>query len=171
VRYLLLTNPKNKAFRMDTYSASPEGTIMIERTTKHDKEPFVALLRDLGGVPLVYLEDDLQFTEYFESKLLQEIEKDPDVFTSFFCSRKEPTETKMLSPSTFVLNLCLYMPVWFQQGIMDFYDTASDEITGLHADTLIKAYLQSKKQKYKMVIPSLVQHVGSPWTAPSFKEV
>jgi len=122
---------------------------------------FIKALRLIGERRAILLEDDVLLTSNFKEKAHAVIEQYPDSIINFFTGMsKLVTEAKWRAGSSFSCNPCTYYPKGYGTIIADYYDVWEGKIkhpTG--TDIIIADWLKSRKERWYMHYPSLVQHL------------
>lgn len=121
---------------------------------------FIKALRLIGERPAVLMEDDIKLTSNFKSKAEAVIAEHPGTIISFFTLARKITHSEWRGGSRFSSNLCTYFPPGYAVQIADYYDewTRKEEHpTGY--DLMIADWLKSRKERYYLHQPSLVQHL------------
>lgn len=135
----------------------------LEVYVDYDKDPvkaFAGVMKMGGNDAFVRLEDDIELTSDFQNKLGSVVSKYPDKVISFFTTKKSVKETCLMRGRTLLMIQCVYFPVGYGNLIADYYlrwDRISEKPVGL--DYMLGDFLHSRKEKYVLYQPSLVQHL------------
>jgi hypothetical protein len=119
---------------------------------------FMRALAMAGDDPCVHMEEDVILTKDFWSKISQIISSNPDRVTQFFSMRSADLTTGSRWDNNFISTLCFYMP-GMNGEIMSYgksWAGKAKDPTGF--DLMVRDYLKSKKLRYWINIPSLVEH-------------
>ena len=135
--------------------------IVVKDKDRNAMHTFLDALEIAEDYPCVHLEDDIILTCNFTTKLHNAIQDKPNVVLQFFSMRKDDIEigSRFDSGGKFISNLCFYLPYGYSCAIKDFYCTwtrKDEHPTG--CDLLVADFLKSRKEKYFIHIPNLVQH-------------
>lgn len=122
---------------------------------------FKKLLKHAGNDPVLIMEDDVILTENFKEKVEEQIKLRPNQPIQFFSRRKkdETEGSRNETGSSFVYNLCFYVPQDFASRLLEYHDRwprLKEHQTG--NDLMVADFLVSNKIKYYVHVPSLVQH-------------
>ena len=128
------------------------------------KDPMETFMRAWGENPnnaSLRFQDDIILTENFLDKAHSVIEKYPNDVIQFFSMRKADTEigSRWESGGNWIGNLCHYLPAGMSEEIYNFGLTWGGLLANPTADDLLmRDYFKSKKIKYFLHCPSLVEH-------------
>lgn len=160
VNIILRTCGGREAYRDYLIRCIP-GLIVVQDTTQNAMDTFLEALRVAGNDPAVHIEDDIILTSHFCEKLQSAIAERPGEVIQFFSMRKADIEigSRYDSGRTFMMNQCFYLPAKYSAWIMEYYRVWSRKETHPTGyDILIADWLKSRKEKYYIYVPSLVQH-------------
>jgi hypothetical protein len=134
--------------------------VVVRDTTRNAMETFRAALAAVGDGPAVHMEDDVVLTRRFAEKVRAGIGHGARV-VQFFSIRKSDLTlgTRMEPGRTFLMGQCFYLPAGMSAEILDFsrdWRGLAKHPTGL--DTMVGDFLKTRKLKYVLSVPSLVQH-------------
>ena len=126
---------------------------------------FQRALEMVGDEDCLHLEDDIILTSDFMNKVNKVIKENPNKVIQFFSMRKADLEigSRMESGRTFMCALCFYLPKGMSKDLRRYneqweFDNA-DQMHGAPLDVALADYLKSKKLKYYINVPSLVDHL------------
>lgn len=123
------------------------------------------VLRTAGDDPVIILEDDIELTENWSTKVEDVISDHPDDVIQFFSMRGDDVKigSRREPGRTFLMNQCYYLPAGVARQLLDYTDDweqrRPDEPTGY--DIAMAEWMQRTKRTYWLHVPSLVQH--KPW--------
>tara|TARA_Y100000389_G_scaffold147165_1_gene146039 strand:+ start:8279 stop:8848 length:570 start_codon:yes stop_codon:yes gene_type:complete len=131
--------------------------------TDHNRQAlknFVDTLKHSYDEPCFFFEDDAILSKDFVKESLNFVVQHPLKLVSFWALKKSVKETTVMAPSSFMGNVCLFIPKKHVRGIVDFYDKGwkreAEHPTGM--DLMVRDYLMSIKQSYILHQPNLAQH-------------
>ena len=137
-----------------------------------NQDPMETFMRAWGSHPenpTIFLQDDIILTKDFLIKVHEVISKHPEDVIQFFSMRKADIEigTRWESGSSYIANLCYYLPKNVSGEVFDFGTTwkgrlFNGEYVATSGDYLVNDYLKKSKRKYLLHIPSLVEHAQVP---------
>jgi len=127
------------------------------------------LLRSLvmcGKEPCIFLEEDIILTEDFEKKAEKVIRQRPMNFINFFSMRKADLEIGSRWDNNFLMAQCYYAPPNHSLQLLSYFGewrkmitrTESNHSVHTGTDIYIRDFLKSRKEKYWIHCPSLVDH-------------
>lgn len=126
---------------------------------------FQRALEQAGDESCLHLEDDIILTSNFLEKVNKVISERPNQVIQFFSMRKADLEvgSRLESGRTFMCALCFYLPKGMSKEVKDYnaqweLDNES-QMHGAPLDVALADYLKSKKLKYFINVPSLVEHL------------
>jgi len=123
------------------------------------KANFLRALKETDGEKAIIMQDDIMLCRDFFYKAVTEINRRPDTLIQFFSMRKGDLEIGSRWDNNFLMNQCIYLPRGYGQKIIEFEKTRdSDAIDYGADDILVREFLKSRKEKYWIHVPSLVQH-------------
>ena len=120
---------------------------------------FLAAMRQAGQDAAVHMEEDILITQNFYQKLLAEIAKRPNEVIQFFSMREADLIIGSRYDNSYMMNQCVYFPAGFSALLLDYYHVWDKKVqhpTG--TDIMINDFLRSRKEKYWIHVPSLVEH-------------
>ena len=136
----------------------PQAEWCMDEKNDH-MDTFLRALRMAGDEPCVHLEDDIILTENFYEKLTTAIKERPNNFIQFFSMRKADLEVGSRWDRSYLMNQCIYLPATYSNLIADFYEVWDKKIEhSSGSDLMINDWLKSRKEKYWIHIPNLVDH-------------
>ena len=108
------------------------------------------------------MEDDIILCENFLEEVKKVIAEHPNQVISFF-TLKDVKETTEMNGRSFCMNQCVYMPKWFNRGLLKYYPYWKNTKRGVDNPTgydyMMGDMLAMLNQKYILSIPCLVQHM------------
>jgi hypothetical protein len=122
---------------------------------------FDRALRMQGDDPAIQLEDDIVLTRNFREKAQAVIDSKPASVISFFSMRKDDLTIGSRWDRNFLMLQCTYLPATYARLLREFRVTWVRTDAGPHiggCDTMIRNFLQSRREKYWISVPSLVEH-------------
>lgn len=134
--------------------------VVVRDQTRNAMDTFREALRVVGQCAAVHMEDDVILTNRFVEKLMSGIGDGMSV-VQFFSLRKSDLEfgTRLEPGRTFLMGQCFYLPSGMSADILAFsreWPGLDKHPTGL--DTMVGDFLRSRKVRYRLHVPSLVQH-------------
>jgi len=116
------------------------------------------LLGRAGTDAVIVLEDDVQLTDDWRTKVEAAISEHPSDVIQFFSMRgKDVTVGSRWEPGrTWIMNQCHYLPPGAAAELLDYARTWTRDLNG--HDLCIADWLRSKRAGYWLHVPSLVQH-------------
>ena len=137
----------------------PRLEILIDRSG-NAMQSFLEALSVIGDRPVILLEDDIKLTSQFCEKAEKAVGNFPKSVIKFFDLSKKQTQSRWESGAKFCSTLCIYLPANYATQITDFYPAwERKEIHPTGTDILIADWLKSRKERYYVYCPSLVQHL------------
>lgn len=128
-------------------------------TEKSAWSTFISSLEMAGNDPCVHLEDDIILTKDFIPKLEAAIAEHPYDIIQFFSMRKADIDVGSRWDRKFAMNQCTYFPKDIGLDLVEYSKTwPYRERDPNGYDTMMNDWLKSRKQKYWIHVPSLVQH-------------
>ena len=96
-----------------------------------------------------------------ENKIKKVITQKPFNLIQFFSMRKADTEIGSRWDNNFLMNQCFYAPPNYSKLMLSYYPLWAKEKLENHpngTDLMVCDWLKSRKEKYWISVPSLVQH-------------
>lgn len=124
-------------------------------------DTFLRSLEMAGNDECIHMEEDIILTNNFKSKILASISERPNCFIQFFSMRKKDLTEGSRWDNNFLMNQCWYAPKGYSKYILEFaLDWAKDNLEKHPSgtDTMVCDFLKSRKEKYWIHCPSLVNH-------------
>ena len=109
----------------------------------------------------IHMEEDILLTKNFENKIKKVITQKPFNLIQFFSMRKADTEIGSRWDNNFLMNQCFYAPPNYSKLMLSYYPLWAKEKLENHpngTDLMVGDWLKSRKEKYWISVPSLVQH-------------
>lgn len=124
-------------------------------------DTFIRSLEAAGTGRVVHMEDDILLCKDFEVKINAAILEHPSSVIQFFSMRgADLTQGSRWEPGrTFLMNQCFYLPEGYSADLLEFahgWTRYQEHPTGY--DILMQDWLKSRKERYWLHVPSLVQH-------------
>ena len=138
----------------------PYAEILFD-STNNAMDTFLKALETAKNMPCLHMEKDIYITKNFKEKVEVAIVKRPNEAIQFFSMRSadKTIGSRYDYGRTFMVNQCFYLPAGYSKMISDFYpEWPKKEIHKTGYDILIADFLKSRKEKYFISVPSLVQH-------------
>lgn len=122
---------------------------------------FINALKIAGDNPCVMFEDDVLLCDNFIQRSNEAILRHPDSVIQFFSMRGKDIEVGSRWDNDFIMAQCVYLPRNYARLITEYFkgtvwDLNQHTINGL--DLLIRDFLKSRKEKYWIECPNLVDH-------------
>lgn len=138
----------------------PDAEFVFDKN-RNAMDTFLAAMSVAGGQPCLHMEDDIILTKDFKIKALKIIQSHENEVIQFFSMRKDDIEvgSRYDYGRNFMMNQCFYLPEGYSKAIKEFYEQwnrKEEHPTGY--DILMADWLKSRKEKYWIHVPSLVQH-------------
>ena len=114
--------------------------------------------------PAIFLEEDIILTENFEEKANKVISYFPNNIINFFSIRPTDVQKGSRWDGWFSMNQCFYLPKGYGSQLIDFYNGYWTDINydgnrpTSAKDSMMRKWMQLRKEKYWLHCPSLVQH-------------
>lgn len=128
---------------------------------KDHMETFLRALAMAKDDPCLHMEDDIILTRRFMDKVQRVVDSlDGDRVVQFFSMRNADLTTGSRWDSNFLMNQCSYFPADYSRSLLKF----SNEWRPKHpehptgSDVMINDWLRSRKERYWIHVPSLVEH-------------
>ena len=139
----------------------PEVKVLVDRQRKIIGH-FIKALAEAGNDACVQMEDDVVLCDNFKERIETEIAKHPEALIQFFSMRKKDIDIGSRWDNNFINLQCFYLPPTYARQICEWFprtpwDYSQDEIDG--ADSMMDDWLKSRKEKYWICVPNLVNHV------------
>jgi hypothetical protein len=138
---------------MDTrFYTEPDSKI------RHMKN-FIDALMMGADTPCVHMEEDIIITKDFINKLNNVITQRPNELIQFFSMRGDDIKKGSRYDNNYIMNQCFYLPAGYGRHIAEYY-TRWDRLAELPSgsDLMINDWLKTRKEKYWIHVPSLVEH-------------
>lgn len=158
MRYIIRAVKDRTEFIAYLQKHLPEAEWCFDKT-RNAMDTFLEAMRMAGDGPCVHMEEDILLTRDFQKKIKAEIDKAPDEIIQFFSMREADLTKGSRYDSSYMMNQCFYLPAGYSRMIHDFYavwDGKVKDPTG--TDTMINDWLKSRREKYWISVPSLVEH-------------
>lgn len=160
VKFVLRTCNGREQWR-DELISQIQGLIVVQDKTSNAMQTFLEAMNIVGDCAAIHLEDDIILTSQFLPKIAATIQRIPNTVIQFFSMRSaDLTIGSRYEPGrTFMMNQCFYLPIGYSRMIKDYYPIwPNKEKHPTGYDILIADWLKSRKEKYYIYVPSLVQH-------------
>lgn len=122
-------------------------------------DTFHRALEMAGDDPVIIMEDDIQITQNFVDKSEAVIAEHRDELIQFFSMRKADLDIGSRYDNNYLMNQCFYLPSGHAKKIREFslgWEEHKNHRAG--TDSAVCAFLKSRKEKYWIHCPSLVNH-------------
>lgn len=163
----------------------PDATWLMEQDEVSKAAGTRALIRafrEQGTAGAVHLEDDVILTRDFNAKVAAAVGPYWTRMVQMFSQRKEDTKvgSRWEAGSSFINAQAFYVPGSLAAPLADFYENDLDWDNwpgGTPMDAGIATFLKERKLRYRVHVPSLVQHRGvkstvshaaTGWHSPTF---
>lgn len=121
---------------------------------------FLAALRISGLRPTIHMEDDIALCSNWRQRVEAEIEPRQFDVIQFFSMRKADLTLGSRYDNHFCMTQCFYLPGGVGAGLLEYEPTWTKQNPDEWAyDLMLGDYLRSRKEKYWIVVPSLVNHL------------
>lgn len=138
----------------------PYAEVLFD-STGNAMDTFLEAMKVAGEMPCLHMEEDIYVTRFFKEKSEKAVSERPQEVIQFFSMRKDDLKigSRYDYGRTFMMNQCFYLPVGYSRLIYDYYfHWPQKEIHKTGYDVLIADFLKTRKEKYYIYVPSLVQH-------------
>lgn len=130
--------------------------------TRNPLDTFLLAMLTIGADAAVHVEDDIVLTSHFLEKIEAEISSRPNILQQFFSLRKTDTElgSRLMPGRTFCMAQCFYLPAGYAEAVYDYYPSWPGRVVhgNSGSDLIVAGLLASRREKYWLHVPSLVQH-------------
>lgn len=162
LRYVVRCHPLRQPFVDYLMARLPCTTLFtMDVMGRGHRVNFLDALRLAGNAPALHLEDDIILAENFLERAQLAIAAQPDRVIQFFSMRKADLEvgSRLEAGRTFMMTQCFYLPAGYSRALLDHYPDWKDAHKHKSAVDIFTAdFLKSRKEKYFIHVPSLVQH-------------
>lgn len=129
-----------------------------DRRVRHMKN-FIDALMMASDIPCVHMEEDVIITNDFINKLNFTINQRPNELIQFFSMRGDDIKKGSRYDNNYIMNQCFYLPAGYGKQIAEYYKSWGKlEELPSGSDLMINDWLKSRKEKYWIHVPSLVEH-------------
>ena len=159
-RFVMRLVPEREHWLPETLEQIPHLE-PVRDATRNPLETFLRVLLAIGNDAAVHLEDDVILTREFVPKIEVAIAERPDVVQQFFSLRKadKARGSRWMAASSFLMAQCFYMPAGIATAIYDYYSSWPGRLVHKYgSDVVIRDLLVSRRERYWLHVPSLVQH-------------
>lgn len=162
LRYIVRCHPRRREFVDYLMERLPATTLYSSDDLGRGHRPnFLNALRLAGASPALHFEDDILLAENFLDRVHVAIDERPETVIQFFSMRKADLEIgSRLEPGrTFMMTQCFYLPAGYSAALLAHYPNWKDADKHVSAVDIFTAdFLKSRREKYWIQVPSLVQH-------------
>lgn len=110
-----------------------------------------------GEDSALHMEDDIVITSDFVNKITSAINSRPNEVIQFFSMRQADIDYGSRYDRNFIMGQCFYLPKGYSKMILEYkWPGIVKDPTGL--DLMVNDFLKSRKEKYWIHVPSLVNH-------------
>ena len=160
VRIIVKAVPSRKKFIAYLQKNIPEAEFCMD-DRQSAIHTFMKSLKMSGNEPSIHMEEDIFITKNFYEKIHQAISERPNHFIQFFSMRKKDVSIGSRWDDNFLMNQCYYAPEGYSKQMLEYFPTwavnkLKDHPNG--TDQMICDWLKSRKEKYWIHCPSLVDH-------------
>jgi len=160
LEYILRVYPlsKERVLNAQKIIAAADCSI-VEDTNSNAYDTFVAALKAARGKDVVHLEDDIMLCRNFTERVEGFVARNKSNVVNFF-SRGLNTETRYASGSSFIYTQCFYVSRAISDSLYEYslsWYRRTEHPTGI--DYMVGDFLKSRKMRYLVHVPSLVQHL------------
>jgi len=158
---MVTAHPARQEFVSYLKEQIPDLIVVMDQDS-NAMHTYLRALEMTGQNPCVILEDDVELTGNFCAKLDAAISERPDRVIQFFSMRKADIEigSRWDTGSRFMMNQCTYFPAGYAAALRAFRETWDKREVQWRSgkDLLVAAFLKSRRERYWIHVPSLVQH-------------
>ena len=162
LRYIVRCHPRRQEFVNYLMERLPATTLYSSDDYGRGHRPnFLNALSLAGNAPALHFEDDILLAANFLERVHAAIALQPDRVIQFFSMRKADLEIGSRSEPgrTFMMTQCFYLPAGYSTLLLAHYPHWKDADKHVSAVDIFTAdFLKSRKEKYWIHVPSLVQH-------------
>lgn len=160
MKYIIRLMPEREKFLPEIKEQIP-NLIIVRDKTRNAMDTFLDALEAAGEDAAVHLEDDIILTNNFKKKIERVIADHKNEVVQFFSRRKKDLEvgSRYEPGSSFIYGQCFYLPDGYSKMIREYYpswERKEEHPTGL--DYMVADFLKSRKERYFLHVPSLVDH-------------
>ena len=138
------------------------GATVVWDQVQDSMETWMRMLRTAGEGPGIFLEDDIELTPNWRTKIEAAIAERPDDVIQFFSIRKKDLElgSRYEAGRNFSMNQCYYLPPGAASDLLAYAPGwLLDHPESPNAyDWVMRGWMQRDRRRYWMHVPSLVQH-------------
>ena len=132
---------------------------IVYDTTGDAWDTFMASLVLQGADPAIHIEDDILLTRDFISKSEAVIAERPQTMIQFFSMRQKDLTVGSRFDRKFCMNQCTDFPAGYNTQLLAFASTyVWNPGDRAPYDTMMDAWLRSRREAYWISVPSLVDH-------------
>ncbi len=161
MKFIVKYMPEREAQLIEMKKQIP-NVVVVQDIMRSHMDTFIRALEEAGDESAVHLEDDIILCDNFVERCLEQINLREDRMIQFFSMRKADLEvgSRYDYGANFLMNQCVYYPAGYSKMIKNYWlawDRKEEHPSG--SDTMIADFLKSRKEKYYIVVPNLVDHV------------
>ena len=124
-------------------------------------DTFLRSLEMAGDDPCIHMEEDIVITKNFHVKANRVISQQRYSLIQFFSMRKKDLTEGSRWDNSFLMNQCFYAPSEYSKFMREYYESWAVNNLEVHpngTDQMVCDFLKSRKEKYWISVPSLVDH-------------
>lgn len=162
LRIIVRCHPRRQEF-IDYLSENLPATALFSSDDlgRGHRPNFLNALALAGSAPALHLEDDVLLARDFLARAQAAINERPQSVIQFFSMRKADLEvgSRWEAGRTFMMTQCFYLPAGHSALLLAHYPNWGEKDKHVSAVDIFTAdFLKSRKEKYWIHVPSLVQH-------------
>ncbi len=153
-----------RARRANQIRKASDGIVVWDEI-QNAMDTFTRLLQQVvlaGDGSFLILQDDVELTADWRSKVEAAIAAHPDSVIQFFSMNpNEPLlGSRWAAGATFISNLCVYIPAFYASQLLDYIPTFLTNYPQFKTadDFVIRYFLRGRREQFWIQSPSLVQH-------------
>lgn len=139
----------------------PEAILIVDEEMSGARNCFHRALHRSANDPCIHMEDDVVISSQFEAMSKDAIDRHPSDVIQFFSMRKDDVRlgSRWDRGARFSMNQCFYLPAGMARDLLDYFPNWHGQFVHKSAnDIFIGDFLKSRKLRYFIHVPSLVQH-------------
>ncbi len=159
-RFIMLAVPEREVWIPEIQAQIPQLEV-VRDLTRNVLDTFMRALLEVGDGPAVLLEDDILLTGDFVPKIESAIALRPTMLQQFFSLRKTDIllGSRLMPGPSFCMGQCYYVPGGFAAALYEYWPFWPGRYKHpIGNDTVVAGFLASRREKYWLHVPSLVQH-------------
>jgi hypothetical protein len=164
MRYIVRAMREREPF-LDPIRAELPALEVVWDRSHNAMETWLAAMDHAGNGAAVHLEDDILPTRGLLTKMATAVVAHPDHVIQFFSLRRSDRTlgSRWMAGGTFMMTQCFYLPPGYSAELSAYYPRWPRRHTDQQGfDTKLHDWLASRRERYWLHVPSLVQHRVEP---------